>query len=178
MLVKIYGPIYETKVVPHPTKYLMRYHEVVNEVFSTSQPIAWESDRLGGEFQTPSGHWFQFFATDEEHMVFEFSEMSLFAQYMNGKMSRAELDAAPPSELTSARKIGDRNPTGRGEAFVVYSSIIEAIKVILTERKPESLDFKGAVPKQSALYKKIVDARADLWQSLGYRRRGSKLVRS
>jgi hypothetical protein len=158
----------------------MRAKEFMAEMFSDSSVVEWQKkteDNWHGEFQTPSGRWFQiWFAriAEPDAWMVEFSEIPLDQLFLSGRISREDALNGPRGKTM----VGTRNPTGRGEAFAVYGTVFSTIKMFVGDVKPESLNFKGATEKQTQLYLKIIKRDFSTYQALGYSLKGAKLKKT
>lgn len=159
----------------HEMRALMEVVRInLTEALDRPSAIEWKKDELGwrGDFQTPSGRWFTILISrlkDEGSWAFEFSETPHHVLWLSGR-------AEKPEPTLSPNPVGTRRPTGRGEQFSVYSTVLDAMRQFLTTERPRSVRFKGAVGKQTTLYQAMMSRHADEIRNMGYRRKGAALV--
>ncbi len=129
-----------------------------------------------GEFQTPKGRWFKIgisnFRKKPEVWGFEFSEISQVALYVTDRISKDDL-----SVENGHLPIGTRLPTGRGEACAVFATVMAGLREFIDAERPEQVKFKGALPRQTELYRSMMRRhKADI-TAAGYQAKGALLLR-
>lgn len=148
----------------------MRIFEILSR---NPAEITWKKDQSVwiGEFQTPSERWFNIAIVrlKDGSWSFEFSQISPLSLWLTGRGEKPVVNADMP--------VSTRRPTGRGEAFSVYGTVMAAMQEFLQTEQPEHLKFKGAIGKQTKLYRTmLVRYKAEI-AALGYRASGASLIR-
>lgn len=139
--------------------------------------ITWQKspDAWVGEFQTARDRWFSVRISKLNHeagWAFEFSEVPQHVLWLTGRAEKPDM-----ADFDHANPVGSLAPTGRGEAFAVYTALKQAMLDFLRDEQPERVRFKGATGRQTRLYRTMLKHyRIDLAQ-LGYRASGAALVR-